>query len=78
MATISDEVNALLERMPPSEQQRVLDYARRLANVQPFPHTPLPPGSPPDTLLRITVAPEVGEAMERALEECERIDIDEQ
>lgn len=64
---MSEEVNALLERMPPDEQQRVLGYARRLANVQPFPHTPLPPGSSPDVLLRITVAPEVGEAMEQAL-----------
>lgn len=78
MATIAEEVNALLGRMPLDEQRRVLDYARRLANTPPFPRTPLPPGSPPDMLLRITVAPEVGEAMERALEECERIDIDEQ
>ena len=78
MATISEEVRSLLERLPTGDQQRVLDYARRLADVQPFPHTPLPPGSSPDVLLRITVTPEVGEAMERALEDCERIDFDEQ
>jgi hypothetical protein len=77
MATIPEEVSTLLERLPPGDQQRVLDYARRLVNIPPFPHTPLPPGSPPDVLLRITVAPEVGEAMERALEDCERIDPDE-
>lgn len=77
MATIAEEVNELLGRMPLDEQQRVLDYARRLANTPPFPRTPLPLGTPPDVLLALTVEPEVGEAMEQALEECERIDPDE-
>jgi hypothetical protein len=77
MATIPEEVTSLLKRLPPSDQQRVLDYARRLAGTTRFPRTPLPPGTAPDVLLRITVSPEIGEAMERALENCERIDADE-
>lgn len=79
MATIPEEVTTLLERLPLSDQQRVLDYARRLAGSGSprFPRTPLPPGTAPDVLLRITVSPEIGEAMERALEDCERIDADE-
>lgn len=77
MATIPEEVSALLERLPLSDQQRVLNYARRLVNIPAFPHTPLPPGSPPDVLLRITLAPEVGEAIEQALEDCEQVDPDE-
>jgi hypothetical protein len=67
MSTIAEELNALLAQLPPSEQARVLNFAR----------TPLPPGSSPDALLRIRVDPEVGEAMEQALADCERIDPDE-
>ena len=77
MASVVDEITSLLAQLPPSEQERVLRFARELAHPPVFPHTPLPPGTPPDALLRIQVDPEVGEAMERALEECERIDLDE-
>ncbi|GAC1453022.1 MAG: hypothetical protein PVSMB4_13690 [Ktedonobacterales bacterium] len=77
MATIVEELASVVARLPPSEQARVLSFARALAQPPVFPHTPLPPGSPPDALLRIRVDPEVGEAMEKALEDCERIDPDE-
>lgn len=75
MATVPEELQSLIERLPPDDLKRVLDYARKLANMPPFPHTPLPPGSPPDVLLGITVAPEVGEAMAQALEDFEQIDL---
>lgn len=55
----------------------MLNFARELAHPPVFPHTPLPPGSFPDALLRIQLDPEVGEAMEQALADCERIDPDE-
>lgn len=73
MATIADELTALLAQLPQRDQERVLDFARVLAHPPDFPHTPLPEGSPPDALLRIRVDPEVGEAMEKAMQECERI-----
>lgn len=78
MATIAEEVSTLLARLPEREQERVLAFARSLANPVTYPHTPLPPGSPPEALLRFTVEPEVGEAMQMALEDCERITPDEQ
>lgn len=73
MATIAEELSSLLERMPSRDQERVLSFARSLANPVSYPHTPLPPGRSPDALLRIRVEPEVAEAMEKAMEECERI-----
>jgi hypothetical protein len=77
MATIVEELNALMAQLPPKEQERVLEYARELAHPPVFPHTPLPPGSPPDALLTLRVPPEIADAMEKAHEECERIDEDE-
>lgn len=50
---------------------------RSLACVaDPFPRTPLPPGMPGAVVARLSVSPEVGEALERALKETERIDLD--
>ncbi|HLJ81539.1 MAG TPA: hypothetical protein VKT52_08645 [Ktedonobacterales bacterium] len=77
MATIAEELSSLVAQLPPREQERVLSFARELAHPHAFPHSPLPPGSPPDSLLRIQLDPEVGEAMEQALADCERIDADE-
>ncbi|HEX6816746.1 MAG TPA: hypothetical protein VF120_00085 [Ktedonobacterales bacterium] len=77
MATIAEELSSLVAQLPQREQERVLSFARELAHPPIFPHTPLPPGSPPDALLRIRLDPEVGEAMEQALADCERIDPDE-
>ena len=73
MSTIAEEVAFILARLPVREQERVLYFARELARSPVYPHTPLPPGAPPEALLRIHVDPEVGESMEAALEECERI-----
>jgi hypothetical protein len=77
MATIPEELETLLARLSEADKRRLLEYAPALASAKPFPRSPLPPGSPPDALLRIRVSPEVGEAMERALEESERIEPDE-
>ena len=77
MASVVDGITSLLAHLPPSEQERVLRFARELAHPPVFPHAPLPPGTPPEALLRIRVDPEVGAAMEAALEECERIQPDE-
>lgn len=73
MATIADELASVLAHLPQRDQERVLSFARELADQPQFPHTPLPPGSSPDALLRIQSDLEVGEAMEQAHEECERI-----
>ena len=73
MSTIADELTSILSQLSPSEQERVLWFARELAHPPVYPHTPLPPGSAPDTLLRIRVDAETGEAMEKAIEDTEQV-----
>ena len=77
MATTAEELHTMIDRLPPRDQERILAYARELAQRQPYPHTPLPPGTPPEVLLRFTVSPEVADALEQAMMESERVDIDE-
>lgn len=77
MATIAEEINEAVAHLAPSDQQRVLNYARGLIHVDTLPHTPLPPGTSPEVLLRFSVSPEVGEAMQQAMEESEHVDMDE-
>lgn len=77
MATTAEEIRGLVERLVPEDQQRVLEFARELARPPDFPHTPLPPAKPHDILLTLRVSPEVADAMERALEDCELVDEDE-
>ncbi|MEO7000217.1 MAG: hypothetical protein ABI068_00270 [Ktedonobacterales bacterium] len=57
----------------------MLTYARSLAqsNGRPYPHTPLPPGTPGYIVAGLRVSPEGGEAMEQSLEDCEHIAADE-
>ena len=71
MATIVEELSALVAQLPQREQERVLSFARALAHPPIFPHTPLPPAKPKDLLLSLRVPPEVTDAMEQAHEECE-------
>jgi hypothetical protein len=76
MATMAEEINAVVANLAPSDQQRVLNYVRELSQTAALPHTPLPEGTPPEVLLRFTVSPEVGEAMQQAIEESEQVDMD--
>lgn len=76
MATTAEELHHMIDQLSPEEQERLLAYARELAQPQPYPRTPLPPGTPGSVVAQLSVSPEVGEAMERALEETERIDLD--
>lgn len=76
MATTAEEIQKLLERLPERDQERVLNYVRSLASSQTFAHTSLPPGTPGAVVARLSVSPEVGEALERAIVETERIDLD--
>lgn len=73
MASIAEELTALLAQLPPADQARVLNFARDLAHTPAFAHTPLPPGAPGSAVAKLRVDPEAGEAMEQAHEECERI-----
>lgn len=81
MATIPEEIRTIVEHLSPAYQRQVLKFAQRLAqsnrDTVPLPKTPLPPGTPAATLLRFKLPIEDTEAMERALEDCERIEPDE-
>lgn len=74
MATIAEEITSLIERLSPNDQKGVLELACGLVNLPAFLHTPLAPDTPGEVLAQLRVSPVVGEAMERALEECERVD----
>lgn len=73
MATIAEELASLLAQLPPSDQERVLNFARDLALPPTTQHTPLPPGAPGRLIANLRVDPETADAMERAHEECEQV-----
>lgn len=75
MAAVSlrDEILRQLEQLSAEQQQRVLDYARSLAQSE------LPPGTPGEVLLEhigtFKFAPGALDEIAQAIEEdCERID----
>ncbi len=81
MATIPEEIHTIVERLSPDYQRRVLEFAQELAQTDytlaSLPRTALPPGTPGSVLMRFKLPLEDVEAMERALEDCERIEPDE-
>jgi hypothetical protein len=81
MATVSEELHALVDRLSLDNQRRLLELAQMLNKVDQdtvsFPKSKLPPGTPGSVLLRFTLPLENAEEMERALEDCERIEPDE-
>ena len=78
MATVLEELHKTVERLSPNDQRQVLEFAQRLTETEQasvpmaVPTTPLPPGTPGSALLRFKLPLEDAEAMERALEDCER------
>lgn len=79
MATIPEEITAVLNRLPLDKQRQVLDYARTLEQSAPAPMSKLPPGKPAGGLLnfRPTLSHADVDAMQRAIEEgCETIETD--
>jgi hypothetical protein len=85
MATILEEISKIVERLSPDRQQKVLEFVQKLTQTDQTstplssPTTPLPPGTPGSTLLQLHFlsSREDVEAMERALEDCERVEEDE-
>lgn len=85
MATTIEEIEALVNRLSPDRQQKVLEFAQRLVRISQtttsLQTTPLPAGTPGaellTTLLSLKVQSEDVEAMERAIEDCERVEPDE-
>lgn len=80
MATTAEEIRALVEQLPPNYQQQVLTIVQEIARARQalaaLPKTTPPPGTPSNVFLdlisRLRFTPEDIEAMERALEDCEK------
>lgn len=81
MASIAEEIRTVVKQLSPDYQRHVLEFAQELTKAHPttFPpiSTKLPPGTPGKELLRFKLPPEIAEEMERALEDCERVEPDE-
>lgn len=81
MATVPDEIRKIVAQLPFEYQRRVLEFAEELVHTSSrasaLPTTPLPPGTPGRALLHFTLPMEDIEAIERALEDCEKVDSDE-
>jgi hypothetical protein len=80
MATVPEEIRSLVERLSPDLQRQVLKFAQGLAQsykgIVSLPKSKLPPGPPGTVLVHFKLPLEDAEAMERALEDCERIEPD--
>lgn len=81
MATTAEQINTLVDQLSPVYQKRVLEFVQEMTQelkaIQSLPKSTLPPGTPGWKLLRFTVSPEDAEAMQKALDDCERIEVDE-
>ena len=81
MATVPDEIRKIVEQLPFEYQRRVLAFAQELVQVnvpsKRLPVTPLPTGTAGNDLLHFHLPEEDIEAIEHALEDCERVDSDE-
>lgn len=85
MATTVEELHSRIDRLSIVDQQRVLDFVQELQEISEihqailsFPKTPLPEGGvPAKAMLGFKLPLEVVEDIERALQDTERIDIDE-
>jgi hypothetical protein len=79
MATVSEELHTLIDRLPLDYQWRLLDYAQMLSQgdqyIMSFSKSKLPPTKPGSALRHFNIPLDDVEAMEQALEECERIEL---
>ncbi|HET9920439.1 MAG TPA: hypothetical protein VFQ30_11395 [Ktedonobacteraceae bacterium] len=79
MATVPEEIFAITERLSPDDQRRVLEFAQELVQIHrrraSLPRSTPPPGKPGKALLGFKLPLEDVEAMERAIEDCERVDL---
>jgi hypothetical protein len=83
MATVPEEIQAIVKLLSPDEQRRVLEFARSISrprgiDLSSLPRSTPPPGTPASALPHFDLSDEDAEAMERAImEDCERIFPDE-
>ncbi len=71
MSNTLDKIYTLAEKLSPQDQQLALEMIEELAQTHQkrSSFSKLPPGTPGSALMRFTLPPEDGEAMERAINE---------
>lgn len=76
MSNTLEKLHTLIDQLSPQDQQQVLKMIEELAQTHQknLSASKLPPGKPGSGLTRFTLLPEDAEAMERAMEDCERIE----
>ncbi len=79
MSNTLDKIYTLAEKLSPQDQQRALDLIEELSQAHQESLSKLPPGTSGKALLalKFSMSPEVIDAMEKAIEDCERIEPDE-
>jgi hypothetical protein len=85
MATSIEEILASAEQLSPADQRRVLEFIKVLEaddethqRLLAIPKSPLPEAKiPPSALVGYKLPLEDVEEIEKAIQDCERIDIDE-
>ncbi len=82
MSNVLEKIYTLAEKLSPQDQQRALEILEELAlSHQEHPSlSKLPPGTSGKDLLalKFSMSPEDIDAMEKAIEDCERIEPDEE
>jgi len=76
MSNTSEKLHTLINQLSSQDQQLALEMIEELAQTHQRRSSlsKLPPGTPGSALTRFTLSPEDAEAMERAMEDCERIE----
>ncbi len=76
MSNTTEKIRTLVEKLSPQDQQQVLDLIEELSQIhrETGRVSKLPPGTPGSALTKFTLSPEDAEAMERAIQDCERIE----
>lgn len=81
MSNTTEKIRTLVEKLSPQDQQQVLDLIEELSQMhrETGRVSELPPGTPGKALLDLhfSMSQEEVDSMERAIEDCERIDPDE-
>ncbi len=85
MATTSEEIQAHVDRLSPEDQRRVLEFIKELQadeethqRLLALPKSHFPEAKmPPSALLGFKIPDERLDEIEEAIQDCERIDVDE-
>lgn len=76
MSTMLEQLQALAEQLSLEEKKRAIEIMQELIDADTS-KSELPPGTPGSFFLKFSFSPEDADAIEQAIEECERVYPDE-